>query len=499
MPHFCQFRNSNYKFAHVMTTPPDWRHILLFSCLFLLLLATSSHSEEVVYNLTIAEQQVNFTGKSKRGMTINGGIPGPVLRFHEGDMAVMHVHNGMDVPTSIHWHGMLVPPDQDGVPFVSYPPIAPQTTFTYRFPIRQAGTYWYHSHTGLQEQLGVYGTIVIQPRSKHHSVSREQVVHLSDWTDMKPKKVMRMLRRGSEAMGVKKGTAQSFLGAWKTDKLGEFWKREAMRMPAMDIADVAYDAFLINGKQSSETKANPGDTVRLRIVDGSATSYFHLQYAGGPLKIVAADGQEVQPIDLEMPLLIGVAETYDVIVKVPARGSYEFRATAHDGSGHASLWIGDGERKPVKDMPQPYLYDTMDMFHWRNLFALTPAGTMGMLTREVRQGKFDQPGMNMPGMDPSAMGGGMKKNPTSAMARNEGMSIKYNPPKWYDFLLREDAARFSHLASDTMMSKLRPFPPYRKLRSVERTALGPDKPVREVRLTLDGDMDRYPKNGNGYR
>ncbi|MFC7337515.1 multicopper oxidase domain-containing protein [Haloferula chungangensis] len=481
----------------------SFRFILQFCAVALVLFASSAQSKEVVYHLNIAEQDVNFTGKSKPGMTINGSIPGPVLRFREGDTAVMHVRNEMDVPTSIHWHGMLVPPDQDGVPYISYPPIAPKTTFTYRFPIRQAGTYWYHSHTELQEQLGVYGTMVIQPRSKRHSVSREQVVHLSDWTDMDPKKVMRLLRRGSEAMGVKKGTAQSLLGAWKTDKMSEFWKREAMRMPPMDIADVAYDAFLINGKQSSEMKANPGDTVRLRIVDGSATSYFHLQYSGGPLKIIAADGQDVHPVELKMPLLIGVAETYDVIVKVPASGSYEFRATAHDGSGHASLWIGSGERKPVQDMPKPYVYDTMNMFNWKNMFALTPAGTMGMPTREVKQGKFDQPGMNMEGMDHTMMAEGMKhqmsmdgmKHDMGRMemkgSMDDGMGMKHNPPKWYDFLLREDAGRFPHLASDTMMSKMRPFPPYKKLRSVKRTAFDASKPVREVRLTLDGDMDRY--------
>lgn len=476
--------------------------IALFASLALQSLFLLS-ARERNYDLTIAEEQVNFTGKSRPGMTINGSIPGPVLRFNEGDTAVINVTNKLSAPTSIHWHGLLVPPSYDGVPYVSFPPIKPGATYTYRFPIRQAGTYWYHSHSELQEQSGVYGSIVIQPKSKRHRTTKDQVVHLSDWTDTDPHKVMRMLRRGSEAMGVQKKTSQSLLGAIKTDKVGEYWKREAMRMPAMDIADVAYDAFLINGLQSSKLAAKPGDTVRLRVVDGSATTYFHLQYAGGPMKIVAADGQDVESVNLKTPLLIGVAETYDVIVKVPASGSYEFRATAMDGSGHASLWIGNGERKPAPDMPQPFVYDTMDMFSWKNLLALTPEGTMGMPTREVKQGAFDKPGMNMDGMKMGGMDhgqmdrgqmndGGMKmKGMDHGGMEMKDPGIVSNPPVWYDFLLREDAARFPTLATGSMMSEDRPFPPYKQLRSVKDTSFDSDQPVREVRLTLDGDMGRY--------
>lgn len=465
--------------------------------LFLLFSLATAGAREVVYNLTIVGEEVNITGKPVMGMTINGGIPGPTLRFNEGDTAVIHVHNKMDIPTSVHWHGLLVPPHYDGVPYISFLPIKAKSTFTYRFPIRQAGTYWYHSHTNFQEQLGVYGSIVIQPQEKRHHADHEQVVLLSDWTDMNPDKVMRLLRRGSEAMGVRKKTSQSLLGAIKTDKLGEFWKREAMRMPPMDLADVAYDAFLINGQQSSQISAKPGDTVRLRIIDGSASTFFHLQYSGGPMKIIAADGQDVQTVTQKEPLLIGVAETYDVLVKVPSHGAYEFRATAHDGSGFASLWIGDGKRVPAPNMHQPYVYDTMDMFGWKKMIALTPAGTIGMPTRQVRKGMFDQRGMNMGGMDHDKMKGmgRMKMSRSMAMkGMNHDMempTMKMNPPRWYDFFLREDAARFPMLASDSMMSKLRPFPPYEKLKAVRKTAFDKSREAREVRLTLDGDMGRY--------
>ncbi|HSO71154.1 MAG TPA: multicopper oxidase domain-containing protein [Thermodesulfobacteriota bacterium] len=164
----------------------------------------------VEYELTIAQQEVNITGRPTWGMTINGGIPGPTLYFREGDTARIHVHNRMKEDTSIHWHGMLVPPNMDGVPYVSFPPIQPGATFTYEFPIRQSGTYWYHSHTGLQEQRGVYGSIAIEPHEgKLRQADRDHVVVLSDWTDEKPHEVLRTLKRGSEWFGIQKGSGQS--------------------------------------------------------------------------------------------------------------------------------------------------------------------------------------------------------------------------------------------------------------------------------------------------
>jgi FtsP/CotA-like multicopper oxidase with cupredoxin domain len=479
-------------------------------------LAVTAHAKETVYNLTIAEQQVNITGEPVTAMTINGGIPGPVLRFTEGDSAVIHVRNDLSTSSSIHWHGLLLPPGMDGVPFISFPPIKAGTTFTYRFKIRQKGTYWYHSHTGLQEQRGVYGSIVITPKAKDHYADRDHVVVLGDWTNSNPDEILRNLRRGSEFFGIQKRTSQSVLGAAKTGKLGEYFSREAMRMPAMDLADVAYDAFLINGRPEQHLAANPGETLRLRVIDAAASTFFHLHYAGGPMTIVSADGQAVEPLRMDQPLLISVAETYDVLVKVPARGAYEFRATAHDGSGHTSLWIGQGERHPAAPLPRPFVYDTMMGFDLKKSLALTPAGVMGMPDREVDAGKFDKPGMNM-GMDGMEHGGemsGMDHGSESMGSMNHGggkmsgmnhgggshrglmempgspMPPKHNPPAWYDFLLREDAARAPMLATDGM-SPQRPFPPYKKLRATKSTALPAAAPRREFRLTLDGDMGRY--------
>ncbi|MBX3743539.1 MAG: multicopper oxidase domain-containing protein [Akkermansiaceae bacterium] len=518
-------------------------------CLLLLLvLAGTAGAKETVYDLMIAKGHVDITGNPVHAMTINGGIPGPTLRFKEGDVAIINVHNKMEHDTSIHWHGLLVPPDMDGVPFVSFPPIKPGATFTYRIPIRQSGTYWYHSHTHLQEQVGVYGSIVIDPKFGRAS-PREHVVVLSDWTDRNPQEVLRTLRRGSEYFGIKKGTAQSVLGAAKTGTLGDFFKREAMRMPPMDLSDVAYDAFLTNGKPEESIAANPGQTIRLRIINAAAGSYFRMNWAGGPFTIIGADGQPVEPLKMEQPLLIAIAETYDVLIKVPSGGSYEFRSTAHDGSGKTSLWIGSGEKHYAKDIPKPFVYENMMGFNLKQMLALTPQGTMGMNDRMVESGAFDKPGMNMGGMDHGSMnmegtdhsamemGGmqhkqmamqGMSEENHHAMqgmdhskmdmpekdsgATNDGggmdmasmdhggmdmgggmagmQGMKHNSPKWYDFLLREDAARAPMMMSDGMAPD-RPFSPYAKLRSSKNISLPDKAPRRVFRLTLDGEMGRY--------
>lgn len=192
-------------------------------CSIIIIFNLSVSGQVVEYDLTIAQEEINITGEPAKAMTINGGIPGPTLRFTEGDSAVIRVHNKMDVETSIHWHGILVSPNMDGVPFVSFPPIAAKTTFTYKFPIRQSGTYWYHSHTSLQEQRGVYGLIAIEPKEKSKSDKlKDYVLLLSDWTNEDPHSALRLLKRGSEWYSLEKGSAQSILGAASVGKLGDY-------------------------------------------------------------------------------------------------------------------------------------------------------------------------------------------------------------------------------------------------------------------------------------
>ena len=508
----------------------------LLIIVFILLLGSMARSAVLEYELTIAEREVNITGIPVRALTVNGGIPGPVLRFTEGDTARIRVHNALPTDSSIHWHGLLVPPEMDGVPYLNFPPIAPGTTFTYEFPIRQHGTYWYHSHSGLQEQRGVYGALVILPR-EGVTAMRDHTVLLSDWTDEDPHEVLRTLKRGSEWYALQKGSGQSMLGAARVGKLKDYWARELQRMPPMDIADVAYDRFLANGRPDTMLEAAPGETVRLRIVDGSSTTYFHLEFAGGPLTIVAADGQDVEPIT-EQRLLIVVAETYDVLVKVPATGTYELRATAHDGSGYASVWLGSGMRHPAPVMPKPDLYHNMMPLDWKQVLALTPAGAMGMPDRDVKAGKFDKPGMgHMDGMmhkgmdhgetdhgtvDHGAMGhgtmdhdamGDMAHSSTShtdhAMTGENGHHAGGHdmPHMEHATPVAPDPARsgkryskdFSFLGADAASAKVtavdgtapRPGTPYARLRATRPTVFTGEHPVREIRLTLDGDMERY--------
>ncbi|WP_339895790.1 multicopper oxidase domain-containing protein, partial [uncultured Algibacter sp.] len=227
------------------------------------------------YTLTINEAIINKTGKAVKGMTINGSIPGPVLEFIEGEYAVIYVKNEMSVETSIHWHGLLLPNFYDGVPYLTTPPIEPGHTQKYEFALNQSGTYWYHSHTLLQEQSGVFGSFVIHPKHETLKYDKELVLMLSDWTNEDPMHVLRNLKRGNEWYGLRKGTSTPLNQVIARGAFGaqlNFWRQ---RMEGADIADVYYPAFLINGEESIEyPEFNPGEKVRLRIINGGASTSF---------------------------------------------------------------------------------------------------------------------------------------------------------------------------------------------------------------------------------
>ncbi len=329
--------------------------------IYLFIALMSGISAKVIsYDLYVAEQKISPTGKAVKALTVNGGIPAPTLRFREGDIARITVHNNLKTEeTSTHWHGLLLPNQYDGVPYLTTKPIKPGMSHTFEFKLRHSGTYWYHSHTGLQEQRGVYGSIVVTPMGGEKvKTNRDHVVVLSDWTNENPWSVMKNLMRGSEVYAIKKGNAQSIYGAKKAGKLKEYFAREKSRMAPMDVSDVYYDQFWVNGKQTYEPEAKNGETVRLRFINAGASTYFYLSSSIGDLKIVSADGVDVVPVNVPK-ILIGMAETYDVVVKVPASGKYEIRATAQDGSGHASVFLGSGKLQPASDPPKPNLY-TMD-------------------------------------------------------------------------------------------------------------------------------------------
>ncbi len=313
----------------------------------------SVRARTVEYDLNIGYKTVNIAGKTVRAMAVNDTIPGPVLRFTEGDRAVIRVNNHLKEETSVHWHGILLPNQYDGVPYVTTMPILPGASHTFTFDLKHSGTYWYHSHTNLQEQVGVYGGIVIKAKKKRIRADHDMVVMFSDWTNENPLAVLRTLKRGDEWYGIKKNTAQSWDRVIKNHAIVGRLKQSLMRMPPMDPSDIAYDAFLANGRPILRLNGlKPGDTVRLRLINGAASTYFNVDYASGAMRVVSADGVDVVPAEAEI-LPMAVAETYDVIVTVPQQGAAQLRATAADGSGFASVILGAGKIKEAAAIPPP--------------------------------------------------------------------------------------------------------------------------------------------------
>ena len=339
----------------------------LFVILFILALPVfawgqkSEKEKQVVYKLNIDYKTVHFTGQAKQAMAVNNSIPAPVLYFREGDTAVIHVKNQMNVESSIHWHGILLPNFQDGVPYLTTPPVLPGQSFTYKFPLKQSGTYWYHSHTGFQEQRGLYGAIVIepQPQEKKYQYDHNLVLVLSDWTDENPNEVMRNLKRASEWYSVKKHSTQSLIEVIKNKALLAqlaMWKN---RMPGMDISDVYYPAFLINGKKEQDySHFKSGDKIRLRIINASASTYFWLTFGGKKPLLISSDGVDVQPVPAQK-ILHAIGETYDFLITAPKGKSIQVRAMAQDGSGSALAHIGKGDILKAPLVSKPDLFQQM--------------------------------------------------------------------------------------------------------------------------------------------
>ncbi len=380
------------------------------------------------YTLTIKKETVNHAGRDVTGMTVNGTIPGPTLRFTEGEYAVIYVKNEMDVETSVHWHGLLLPNFYDGVPYLTTPPIEPGKTQKYEFKLKQSGTYWYHSHTMLQEQSGVYGSIVIEPKEKTLDYDKDLVVVLSDWTNQKPKNVLRNLKRGNEWYNIRKKTTVPLNRVIARGALGaqlNFWKQ---RMETMDIADIYYPAFLSNGQSvQNYPRFEPGEKVRVRIINAAASSQFWLTFGGQDPLLVAADGLDVVPV-VHNKTFIAVAETYDFIVTIPASGKIEIRAMAQDGSGHSSTYLGKGEPLAAAIVPKPDQIAMMKQMAAMKMRMGAPATKFNPSNEEpkemmanwgMKMDKMDMGGKAMPGMDHSKMNHG--KMP--GMKHKKGMKM----------------------------------------------------------------------------
>jgi FtsP/CotA-like multicopper oxidase with cupredoxin domain len=335
---------------------------LLF-LLSVLAFAPAIEAKTVHYDLTAREKVVNLSGKETVdfAIAINDQIPAPTLEFTEGDDAEIIVKN--EVPNqelSIHWHGILLPPEMDGVPYVTTPTIRTGESLTFKFRIRQSGTYWYHSHTNVQEQKGVYGAFIIHPKVKPFPYDKEVVAVLSDWSDENADSILKNLRKDGDYYLYKKGTMRSWLGGIQAGSLGNFLYNEWTRMGGMDYSDVGYDAFLINGKKDSQLlTAHPGEKVRVRIINAAASTYFHVALGQAPMRVVSADGIDIAPT-MAKELLMGMAETYDLLFQIPEHKNYELKITAQDGTGTASGWIGMGEKVLAPVKPFPDMYATMD-------------------------------------------------------------------------------------------------------------------------------------------
>lgn len=340
-------------------------NIRFFTALFIGLICLSSpvSAKMVEYDINIDFKMVNFTGTPVHAMTVGGTIPGPTISATLGDTLRVTFHNRMDVETSIHWHGVLLPNDQDGVPHLTTTPIAPHSSHTFEYPVIHTGTYWYHSHTGLQEQRGVYGSIVFHEKTADKSYDHDKVIVLSDWNDENPEVILRHLKRDGDYYALKKNSVQSWLGVIRNKAVKERMGGSLSRMGPMDLSDVGYDAFLVNGQKSSRlVKAVAGEKLRLRLINAAASSYFNVEFSGGPMTVIAADGMKVKSFKVKR-LRTAIAETWDVIVEIPDSKTYELRATSEDGTGYAVTLIGEGEIVHAPDIPRPNLYKTDHSMH----------------------------------------------------------------------------------------------------------------------------------------
>ena len=332
------------------------------------------------FDLAIGETVMNFTGSPKTALAINGSIPGPLLRWRQGDTVTLRVRNGLDEDTSIHWHGIILPANMDGVPGLSFHGIPPRDTYNYRFQVKQAGTYWYHSHSGFQEQRGVYGPLVIDPlESDPIRSDREHVILLSDWTDESPERVFAKLKKRSDYYNFNQRTLGDFFKDVRAKGLeATLADRKAwgdMRMNPTDLADVGGATYthLLNGVTPAGNWTGlfrPGERVRLRLINGSAMTYFDVRIPGLRMTVVAADGLPVHPVSVD-ELRIATAETFDVIVEPSGQDAFTIFAQAMDRTAYAAgtLAVREGLRAPVP-APDPRPLLTMaDMGHGHDMSA----------------------------------------------------------------------------------------------------------------------------------
>ena len=390
------------------------------------------------FDLSIGEQVVNFTGTPRIGTTVNGCLPAPILRWKEGDTVTLRVTNKLPESSSIHWHGIILPSEMDGVPNISngFSGIAPGATHEYKFKLVQSGTYWYHSHSGFQEQTGLYGPIIVDPiEPEPFTYDRDYVVMLSDWTDEDPNVVYAKLKKLSHYYNFNERTQKDLLKDLKEKGLARTWSERKMwnqmRMSQRDLADVTgYTyTYLMNGQTPADGWTGlfrKGEKIRLRFINGSAMSFFDVRIPGLKMTVIEADGQPVQPVSVD-EFRIGVAETYDVIVE-PDDAAYSIFAQSIDRSGYArgTLTLDLSKTAEVPSMdPVPNLTHTdmgMDMGGMNH----SMHGMAGMDMKGMDHSMHQMGGMDMKGMDHSMhqMGGMDMKGMNHSKQQMGGMDMK---------------------------------------------------------------------------
>ncbi|MCI3936051.1 multicopper oxidase domain-containing protein [Chryseobacterium aahli] len=427
----------------------------------------------VRYDLYVKDTIVNFTGENRIAIAVNGKLQAPTLYFTEGDTAEIYLHNMLKENTGFHWHGVILPNEHDGVPYLTTKPVEPGETHLYKFRVSQNGTYWYHSHKGLQEQIGMNGILVFNKREGEPKTeyTKEIPVLLGEWSDEDPMQIARRLHMANtDWYAIKKNAVQSYWEAIKSGNFGTKALNEWKRMEAMDVSDVYYDKFLINGFPSSEySNLKAGDKVRLRVANGGSSTYFWLNFGGGKIKVVGNDGNDVVPVEVDR-LIVGVSETYDIEVTIPENKSFEFRATSEDRIGHASLWLGSGEKIEAPNLPRLKLFEGMKMMNGM----MKMSGNMKPMNMVMGNQMMDMNEVMYPELSESQRKMTMKH-------MNEMMGIKEKKSE-----KEEDHSQHSGMEEEKSIKRLS----YNILKSPEKTIL-PTENVREMKFTLEGNMNHY--------
>lgn len=476
---------------------------ILFVAIFLFIYSPLSFAKTVKYELRVTKGSVNLSGKKTVdwALKVNDSIPAPTLEFTEGDDAEITLINNTDEETSSHWHGILLPNQEDGVPYVNTPPIHPGESYTFRFKVRQHGTYWYHSHTMLQEQAGLYGAIVIHPKQKKISYDKDLVVVIGDWSDEKADSILANLRKDGDYYLYKKNSVRSYFGALKAGALGNTLKNEWQRMGGMDLSDVGYDAFLLNGKKDAQLlTAHPGERIRIRVINAGSSSYFYVSLGSNPFQVISADGIDVKPTWTK-ELLMGMAETYDILFTVPEHKNYELRATAQDVTGFASGWIGMGEKVYAPTKAKPDLYAAMDHSgHGGHAGHGAHSGHTGHEGHSGHEGNgASASGGDHAGMDHSSMAG----MDHSSMEGMDHSQMDHSQMDHTQHDSKKSTAKKSTAKKSKNSPKDEPKGPVLEQLNVDglvalsSTTLPSQAPKHDLTLVLGGDMERYVWHING--